>query len=81
MSATSTTPTASDSTRGLLLGLAGVVMFALSLPMTRLAGGSVEAPRLDPAFVAFGRAVVAGLLSLVYLAVTGARRPRGAEWR
>lgn len=75
------TTTASDATRGLLLGLAGVVMFALSIPMTRLAGGSVAAPQLDPAFVAFGRAVVAGLLSLAYLAATGARRPRGGEWR
>ena len=64
-----------------MLGLAGVVMFALSLPMTRLAGGSAEAPQLDPAFVAFGRAAVAGLLSLAYLAATGARRPRGGEWR
>lgn len=67
--------------RGLLLGLAGVVMFALSIPMTRLAGGPAEAPQLSPAFVAFGRAAVAGLLSAVYLAATGARRPRGAEWR
>lgn len=72
---------ASDATRGLLLGLAGVVMFALSIPMTRLAGGSAEAPQLDPVFVATGRAAVAGLLSLVYLAVTGARRPRRGEWR
>jgi drug/metabolite transporter (DMT)-like permease len=76
----STTSTA-DAARGMWLGVAGVVMFALSLPMTRLAGGSVEAPQLDPTFVAFGRAVVAGLLSLAYLAVTGARRPRGDEWR
>lgn len=75
------TTKSSDATRGLLLGLAGVVMFALSLPMTRLAGGSVEAPQLAPAFVAFGRAVVAGALSLLYLAATGARRPRGDEWR
>ena len=74
-------PSAADATRGLLLGLAGVVMFALSIPMTRLAGGSVAAPQLDPAFVAFGRAVVAGLLSVAYLAATGARRPRGGEWR
>jgi len=82
MQGSSVSTTASrDATRGLLLGLAGVVMFALSLPMTRLAGGSVEAPQLDPAFVAFGRAAVAGLLSLIYLAVTGARRPRGGEWR
>ncbi|MFT7722792.1 MAG: DMT family transporter [Roseateles sp.] len=71
---------AADTARGLLLGLAGVVMFALSLPMTRLAGGSAAAPQLDPAFVAFGRAAVAGLLSVLYLAATGARRPRGGEW-
>jgi drug/metabolite transporter (DMT)-like permease len=69
-----------DATRGLLLGFAGVVMFALSIPMTRLAGGSAAAPQLDPAFIAFGRAAVAGVLSVVYLALTGARRPRGREW-
>jgi drug/metabolite transporter (DMT)-like permease len=74
-------PAATDATRGLLLGLAGVVMFALSIPMTRLAGGSAEAPQLAPAFVAFGRAAVAGGLSLAYLALTRARRPQGREWR
>jgi drug/metabolite transporter (DMT)-like permease len=63
------------------LGLAGVFMFALSIPMTRLAGGSAAAPQLDPAFVAFGRAAVAGVLSMLYLWATGARRPRGREWR
>lgn len=80
-STTVSTTTSSDATRGLLLGGAGVVMFALSIPMTRLAGGSTAAPQLDPAFVAFGRAVVAGLLSIAYLWATGARRPRGGEWR
>lgn len=70
-----------DAARGMALGLAGVFMFALSIPMTRLAGGSAAAPQLDPAFVAFGRAAVAGVLSVVYLWATGARRPRGAEWR
>jgi drug/metabolite transporter (DMT)-like permease len=79
-STTVSTTTTSDSTRGLLLGAAGVLMFALSIPMTRLAGGSAAAPQLDPAFVAFGRAVVAGLLSVAYLWITGARRPRGGEW-
>ena len=83
---TATTPvlpttTASDATRGLLLGLAGVVMFALSIPMTRLAGGSAAAPQLDPVFVAMGRAVVAGVLSVLYLMATRARWPRGGEWR
>ncbi|MDG0855628.1 DMT family transporter [Roseateles puraquae] len=81
MSRLASTPTATDATRGLLLGLAGVVMFALSIPMTRLAGGSAEAPQLAPAFVALGRAAVAGGLSLAYLALTRARRPQGREWR
>ncbi|MDR7332759.1 DMT family transporter [Roseateles asaccharophilus] len=79
-SSTLSTTSASDATRGLLLGVAGVLMFALSIPMTRLAGGSDAAPQLDPAFVAFGRAAVAGLLSVAYLLLTGARRPRGREW-
>ena len=81
MSRLASTPTATDATRGLLLGLAGVAMFALSIPMTRLAGGSAEAPQLAPAFVALGRAAVAGGLSLAYLALTRARRPQGREWR
>ncbi|HEY0957195.1 MAG TPA: DMT family transporter [Roseateles sp.] len=79
-SSTLSTTSASDATRGLLLGVAGVAMFALSIPMTRLAGGSEAAPQLDPAFVAFGRAAVAGLLSVAYLLLTGARSPRGREW-
>jgi len=80
-STTISTTSQSDSARGLLRGLAGVVMFALSIPMTRLAGGSAAVPQLDPVFVAMGRAVVAGVLSIVYFAATGARRPRGGEWR
>ncbi len=84
MDAHTLTPTRSGlspATQGLLLGALGVFMFALSIPMTRLAGGSAAAPQLDPAFVAFGRAAVAGLLSLAYLLLTRARAPRGAEWR
>jgi drug/metabolite transporter (DMT)-like permease len=64
-----------DETRGLILGFAAVVMFALTLPMTRLAVGTVEAPQLPPLFVTAGRAAVAGLLAAVYLAVTRASWP------
>lgn len=67
--------------RGLALGVVGVTIFAFSIPMTRLASGSSAAPQLDPMFVAFGRAALAGLLSLAYLIAVGARRPRGDEWR
>jgi drug/metabolite transporter (DMT)-like permease len=65
---------------GLLLGLAGVLMFALSIPMTRLAGGPANDPQLPPDFVAFGRAAVAGLLSLAYLLGTRAPWPRRDQW-
>jgi drug/metabolite transporter (DMT)-like permease len=53
--------------RGLLLGLLGVVIFAATLPMTKLAVGSATTPQLSPWFVTFGRAAMAGLLSILYL--------------
>lgn len=69
-----------DASRGLLLGALGVFIFALSIPMTRLAGGTAAAPQLDPVFVALGRAALAGLLSAAYLWLTGALRPRREHW-
>ncbi|WHZ09564.1 MAG: Permease of the drug/metabolite transporter (DMT) superfamily [Burkholderiaceae bacterium] len=69
-----------DAVRGLWLGTLGVVIFSLTLPMTRLAVGSVAAPQLSGAFIAMGRAAVAGLLSLLFLAATRAPRPRGGDW-
>lgn len=70
---TSTLPRAtglSDDTRGMLLGLAGVAIFSLTLPCTRLA---VRA--LDPFLVALGRALVAALLAGVWLWWRGAALP------
>ncbi|MFO1193886.1 MAG: DMT family transporter [Rhodoferax sp.] len=67
--------------RGLWLGLLGVVLFAATLPMTKLATGSAQAPALSPAFVTFGRAGVAGLLSIAYLVLTRSPLPRGGQWR
>lgn len=66
--------------RGLWLGLLGVVLFAATLPMTRLATGSADQPALSPAFVTFGRAGVAGLLSVLYLLATRSPLPRGRQW-
>ena len=62
--------------RGLWLGLFGVLIFSLTLPMTRLAVGTAELPQLSGLFIAFGRAAVAGLLSLLFLAATRAPLPR-----
>ena len=68
----------------LLWGLIGITLFAATLPMTRLAVGPTEAPQLSPWFVTFGRAAVAGLLSIAYLAWQYARGrlrvPLRSQW-
>jgi drug/metabolite transporter (DMT)-like permease len=64
------------ATRGLALGALGVTLFALTLPMTRLAVGDAADPQLSPAFVTAGRAAVAGLLSIGYLLAVQAPRPQ-----
>jgi drug/metabolite transporter (DMT)-like permease len=66
--------------RGFLLGGLGVAIFAMTLPMTRLAVGDAATPQLPPAFVTAGRAAVAGLLSLLYLMAVRAPRPGRALW-
>lgn len=68
-----------DEARGLWLGLLGVLIFAMTLPMTRLAVGPADDPQLPPLFVTAGRAAFAGLLALAYLAVTRAPRPRADQ--
>ena len=65
-----------NETRGLWLGLVGVFIFALTLPMTRLATGTVDAPQLSPWFVTWSRAALAGGLSLVYLLAVRAPWPK-----
>ena len=66
--------------RGFALGLLGVVIFAMTLPMTRLAVGDAAAPQLAPAFVTAGRAAVAGLLSVAYLLAVRAPWPARVHW-
>ena len=61
---------------GLLLGLAGVTIFAATLPMTRFAVGD-----LGPWFLAAGRAAGAGLLAAVVLAVLRRPVPRAGQMR
>ena len=47
----------------------------MTLPMTRLAVGPAADPQLPPLFVVAGRAALSGVLSVIYLRVTGASRP------
>lgn len=65
---------------GLLLGLLGVVIFALTLPLTRLAVGTPAAPQMSGVFVSSGRATVAALLSIFFLWLTRAPRPQRGDW-
>jgi drug/metabolite transporter (DMT)-like permease len=65
---------------GLWLGALGVAIFALTLPMTRLAVGTPEAPQMSGVFIALGRAAVAALLSAVFLVATRAPFPRREDW-
>ena len=66
--------------RGLWLGFLGVAIFALTLPMTRLAVGTPQAPLMSGVFVALGRAAVASALSAVFLLATRAPLPRRGDW-
>ena len=66
--------------KGLWLGLLGVTIFALTLPMTRLAVGTPEAPQLSGVFIALGRAAVAAALSAVFLLLTRAPWPQRGQW-
>ena len=69
-----------DEIKGLWLGLVGIVIFALTLPMTRLAVGTPEAPQMSGAFIAMGRAAVAAGLSAAFLLATRAPFPARKDW-
>lgn len=68
-------PARDDARWGLVNGLIGVTLFAITLPATRIA-----VAELDVIVVALGRAVMAGACATVYLLATRASFPR-AEWR
>ena len=65
--ALATVPRLSPAVLGWWLGGLGVLIFALTIPMTRLASGSLDAPQLPAVFVAIGRAALAGLLAAGWL--------------
>jgi drug/metabolite transporter (DMT)-like permease len=49
-------------TKGMLIGFIGILIFSLTLPVTKIAVLS-----FNPYFIAFGRATLAGLIALAYL--------------
>ena len=62
---------------GLILGTLGVIIFSLTMPMTKIA---MVGDVLSPWFVWAGRAVLAAVAGLVYLLVTRAPMPSRAAW-
>jgi len=68
-----------NETLGLWLGVLGVAVFAVTLPMTRLATGTEDAPQLSPWFVTFARAVIAGALSGAFLLLTRSPLPTRSQ--
>lgn len=66
--------------RGLWLGLLGIVIFSVTLPMTRMAVGTADAPQMSGFFIAMGRAVVAAALSGAFLLLRRAPLPRREDW-
>ena len=66
-------------TRGMWLGVLGVAIFAVTLPMTRLATGSTQDPQLSAWFITFARAALAGCLSLAFLGITRSPFPTAAQ--
>ena len=78
---TTTTVTANKAiNKGLWLGLLGIVIFSVTLPMTRLAVGTPDAPQMSGLFIAMGRAVVAAGLSAALLLATRAPWPARQDW-
>ena len=49
-------------TKGMLIGFIGILIFSLTLPVSKIAVLS-----FDPYFIAFGRATLAGMVALAYL--------------
>ncbi len=64
-----------DEWRGWMFGIFGMLMFSLTLPMTRLA-----VAHLSPYFVASGRALLAASVGLVILRTTRQPWPTRQQW-
>ena len=61
-------------TKGMLIGFIGILIFSLTLPISKIAVLS-----FSPYFIAFGRAALAGLVALAYLAYKQAPLPNKAD--
>ncbi|WP_144640664.1 DMT family transporter [Bordetella genomosp. 13] len=68
-------PPAAPAWEGYGYGLLGVIVFSLTLPMTRVA-----VAELSPLLIGLGRALVAAVPAIAMLALTRSRLPDRREW-
>ncbi len=68
--------TVKTETRGMLIGFIGIFIFSLTLPVTKIA-----VQTFNPYFIAFARAVLAGVLAAIYLFSIKAKLPGLSELR
>lgn len=61
-------------TKGMLIGFVGILIFSLTLPVTKIVLVS-----FNPYFIAFGRALLAGLFALAYLSYAKASLPTKSD--
>jgi drug/metabolite transporter (DMT)-like permease len=66
-----------NSLRGFLLGALGVLIFSLTMPMTKVA---LENNAMSPWFVWAGRTVLAALAGTAFLLITRAKLPPRTAW-
>ncbi len=62
-------------TKGMLIGFVGILIFSLTLPVSKIAVLS-----FDPYFIAFGRAMLAGMVALTYLSYKKEILPSKADF-
>lgn len=72
---TTPTPDTAAIRSGLALGAIGMIIFGITMPMTRLA-----VAELDPLFVTAGRALIAAVCAAVVLVATRSRLPPRETW-
>ena len=60
----------SNESKGMILGVLGVICFGLTLPATR-----IVIPFFEPIFIGLGRAVVASFVAAIFLIVTKSKKP------
>jgi len=65
----------SNESKGFILGFIGILIFSVTSAVTKLALG-ISNDQLSPQFITFGRAALAGCLSLIYLIIFKKKIPK-----